>query len=74
MTPAHILEQKLRAAEDEAADWKRRAEHAQSQVHMATLRMQQAEQTTDGVVKGIAMLLRQRCTCTNCEHRERGME
>lgn len=62
MTPAHILEQKLRAAEESAEDWKRRAEHAQSQLHMATLRMQQAEDTMRGVVGDL-------CECIGCSRR-----
>lgn len=62
MTRQHILEQKLRAAEDEAAAWKRRAEHAQAQLHMATLRMQQAEDTMRGVVGDL-------CECIGCSRR-----
>lgn len=50
MTPQHILEQKLRAAEDEAADWQRRAEHAEAQIKLARDRMIQAEDTMRGIV------------------------
>ena len=62
MTVELALRQKLRAAEDEAADWKRRAEHAQSQLGMATLRMQQAEDTMRGIVGEL-------CECVGCNRR-----
>lgn len=62
MTIELALRQKLRAAEESAEYWKRRAEHAQAQLHMATLRMQQAEDTMRGVVGDL-------CECIGCSRR-----
>ncbi len=56
------LRQKLRKAEDRAEDAERRAFHAEASLNLATIRMQQAEQTMRGMVADW-------CECISCSKR-----
>lgn len=62
MTPQHILEQKLRAAEETIEDLQRKLEHAQSQRNLATILAQQAEATAAWAVGEL-------CECVGCSRR-----